>query len=528
MRNRLSKLKFPKLDYLFVAMALSLFVISAIFRMGIPTEPRDKMIFDENYFVVQTESYMVNRYFYDPHGIFGRIPLLVGHILANPGYEEKLEPDKLADKSENGYQSPLNLDGIRFFPKLIGSLIPVLMFVLCYQLINHKRNKERAIANYLIPYLGGLAIAFENALILDSRIALLSQPMFAMMLLTLIAGIRYMRARTRSGTIWAFIFLVLCVGLTLGTKMVAYSVIPFALLMVIWKEYHSLENMRPVRRLAAGIITSLLIVYLGFLMYLGSFIWHFDQLHTYGPSAASALESYQKDLKEGTNETPFLAKYWDWQQRSLRYQQYVPELDYTKPDEIGSLWINWPINARPIQYWTEFTSGANATYAGLVTLGNPVVWALGLIGVLLLTGFGVARLLIGKNGFGWTHALVLALYFANWLPFAPIRRVMYIYHYYPALIFSVIAFTLFCYTFVVPRLAQVLPVLVSKIKTRAKIVLHNPLEVSTVIIFVSLLIAIVIGFYIYAPFTYKLPLNKDQFEARLIFYKEWNLKWPGK
>lgn len=526
MHAKLKKIT-PQWDFLFVAMALSLFAISAIFRLGIPTEPRDRMIFDENYFVVQTESYMTNRYFYDPHGIFGRIPLLVGHILANPDYAQKLDPEKLADKAENGYQSPLNLDGIRFFPKLIGSILPVLVFVFLFMLINWQ-HKVSSIAGYLVPYVGGLAIAFENSLILDSRIAMLSQPMFAAMLITLIAGLVYMRARTRNQTIWAFIFVVLAIGLTLGTKMVAYAVIPFTLAMVVYKEYASLRGMTPIRRWAAGIITAVLICYLAFLIYLGSFIWHFAQLETYAPSAAQALESYQRDLRSGTNETPFLAKYWDWQQRSFRYQEYVPELDYTKPDEIGSMWINWPIMARPIQYWTEFSGGDSATYQGLVTLGNPTVWVMGLIGVFGLTAMGFARIVGGKNGFSWIHLLVIGLYFANWLPFAPIRRVMYIYHYYPALIFSVLAFCLLLYTFVLPRLNQALPWLLAKISPKHRLIkLSNIPDTVTVAIFLVILLGLVVGFYLYAPFTYKLPLTKQQFESRLLL-KEWNLKWPGK
>lgn len=513
-------------------MAISLFVISAIFRFGIPTEPRDKLIFDENYFVLQTESYMVNKYFYDPHGIIGRIPLYIGHMLANPDFVDKIDMSKLADKSEDGYQVTLNLDGIRAAPKLFGSILAVLIFIICFQLINWKNSKPQSIAGYLIPYMGGLLIAFENSLILDSRIAMLSEPMFVFMALAIAVGISYFKSKGRKRTAFWFLAVVLSVGLVLGTKMVAYSVLPFVLVLVWLKEYLNVKPTKLVVRVIGATVISLIVVYIAFVFYLSTFIWHFNQFKYTSDSASGALDSYEEDLKNGTNETTFLAKYWDWQKRSFEYQQLVPKLDYTKSDEIGSMWITWPMMARPINYWNEYVSDNGQNFfVGLITIGNPVVWFGGLAGVLLLLSMGIGRLFVGRNGFGWKHLFVLGLFFANWLPFALIDRVMYIYHYYPALIFSAIAWALLVHDFIIPRLVTLSARLQAKYQTVIKLNMvqrffENKAEWITIGIFIGMLLITTIGFYLYAPFTYKLPINKSTFEQR-IFIKEWNVKWKG-
>lgn len=523
-----------KTDWLKVVMMISLFIIGAIFRFGIPTEPNDRLIFDENYFVLQTESYMVNRFFNDPHGIVGRIPLYIGHILANPDYKEKIDPEKLSDKSDSNYSVTLNLEGIRFFPKLFGSFLPVSAFILVFQLVNWKRSRPSNIAGYLIPYLGGLLIAFDNGLILDSRLAMLAQPMFFFMLLTLITAISYFNSKTKLKTAILFLLCALTIGLTMGTKMVAYSVIPFALVLVWVKEFVAgHKSMGLLRSFLSASIMAAIVMYLGAVVYLGTFTWHFSQIKNYSPAANEVVDSYKEDLKNGTDNTSFLTKYWDWQQRSLRYQSLVPELDYTKKDEIGSMWITWPVMARPISYWTEYSANSEgkSVFVGLITISNPVVWFGGLAGVIILASLAIGRF-FGRNGFGWRHVFVLGLYFANWLPFALINRVMYIYHYYPALIFSVIVWAVVIHDFIIPRLVDLPGLLKGKVVVPAfaagfvRGFKANKVEWVTIGLFALMLFAMVLGFYFYAPFTYKLPVTKSEFESRMLL-KEWNVKWTG-
>lgn len=547
------KFKFPRLqiDWLKMAMIISLFFISVVFRFGVPTEPRDRLVFDENYFVLQTESYMMNKYFFDPHGIIGRIPLVIGHTLANPDFASKLDVEKLADKAEDGYQSPLNLDGIRFFPKLIGSLVPVLVFAITFLLVNWRRQTRSdgklqpiTMAGYLIPYLAGLLIAFENSLILDSRIAMLSQPMFFAILFTLYGGLKYYQAVGKRRYFW-FAVLVLAVGIALGTKMVAYAAIPLALMLQWLADWRSSRRHKKLFRIIFSTVNSGLILYLAAFIYLGSFVWHFSQLKTYSDSAANIVQSYKDDLKNGTDTTSFLTKYSDWLGRSLEYQALVPELDYAKDDEIGSMWITWPIMARPIRYWTEFSDDTQQTFQGLISVGNPVVWFSGLLGVLVLAGLIFARFLSGRNGITKKHLYLALAFAANWLPFAPIARVMYIYHYYPALIMSVIVFAVLVHDFLLPRLEfGVAKVNMSFVSGRlaalpnlrgVKKWLQNfsgfwkrdTADKVTITVFLVMLALTVIAFYIYAPFTYKLPISKQDFETRM-FIKEWNMKWPGK
>ena len=91
-------------------------------------------------------------------------------------------------------------------------------------------------------------------------------------------------------------------------------------------------------------------------IYFSVFAWHFAHIQTYTKNADEISDycpSYLEDLKAGTNKSEFFCKLYSQFQLSLKYQKYVPELDFTKEDEIGSKWITWPIMARTCLLYTS-------------------------------------------------------------------------------------------------------------------------------------------------------------------------------
>ncbi|MCL6554467.1 MAG: hypothetical protein K6W08_15310, partial [Firmicutes bacterium] len=89
-----------------------------------------------------------------------------------------------------------------------------------------------------------------------------------------------------------------------------------------------------------------------------------------------------------------------------------------------SAWWSWPLLIRPI--WYEYRETAPHLYRGVVALGNPVLWWAGLA-ALVVVAVGAVR----------TRALpetfLLAGFLLSYLQYAAVRRVLFLYHYLPAL-----------------------------------------------------------------------------------------------
>lgn len=520
-----TKVYFRRLDYVYILLALCVLFTSAIFRIVVPMQPSGSLVFDELYFIPQSESYIVQRYYFDIHPPLGKMLLYLGEMIVNPNAEDLINAELLANRVDN-YVSPLNLAGARLFPMVLGSLVPLLVFIFAYQLVSWGK-KSHGMLQKIFPFLAGMAIALENAFIVESRYALLNQMMIFFMLLSCIFAVKYYFSSSRRQKFTTFMLILLSFGAAVGIKWLALGVLTFILVLVAKKDFRDLAKLGIKRRIVAVAVNVLLLVYLVFILHLGIYAWHFDRIKNYAPAADSVTASYRQDLLDGTNKTSFWKKFVDWQRQNWDYNQNLTPLDYGKQGEIGSEWITWPIMARPINYYWRAEAGKDLRYVYL--LGNPVVWGLGLIGIIMLTGLGISRI-FSKNSFRKKHLLVLLLYFANWLPFGFISRVMYMYHYFPALLFSVIAFALVLHDFVVPRLREINPAKIWGMKIiYHKLKINSSMWWSVVATLIGgiLLLLVMLSFYFYSPLTYMLPLNKAEFEQRIL-RREWNVKWLGR
>jgi len=98
----------------------------------------------------------------------------------------------------------------------------------------------------------------------------------------------------------------------------------------------------------------------------------------------------------------------------------------------SSEWYTWPIMWRPL--WMYVGHFADTT-SHISTFGNPALWWFAipaLIGVLWLA------LRHRKK----TAIFIIVPFLAQWLIFAFIGRCLFIYHYYPNVLFLILAFTL--------------------------------------------------------------------------------------
>ena len=97
-----------------------------------------------------------------------------------------------------------------------------------------------------------------------------------------------------------------------------------------------------------------------------------------------------------------------------------------------SKWYTWPIMLKPVWFYVQ-NMGNNIT-STISNIGNPAIWWFGIISFVY-----VLIDVIRKRKL--EHIFILVMYLVVWLPYVFIGRVMFLYHYFMALPFVMLAVT---------------------------------------------------------------------------------------
>ena len=133
-------------------------------------------------------------------------------------------------------------------------------------------------------------------------------------------------------------------------------------------------------------------------------------------------------------------------------QAYIYHATLTATHPYGSPWFSWPFLYRPVAYYYEYQGlGMDAVthhplVAGIIDVGNPVIWWAAIPAVLALPYFVLRHR-------SFPAALILVGFVTQYLPWARITRVIFLYHMFGGLIFMVLALA-----FVLVRMQQAGPV----------------------------------------------------------------------
>jgi dolichyl-phosphate-mannose-protein mannosyltransferase len=144
---------------------------------------------------------------------------------------------------------------------------------------------------------------------------------------------------------------------------------------------------------------------------------------------------------------------WHWHKESFDYQASL-----TATHHYGSLWISWPVEWRTVLFL--YDKQPDGTVQVMTTLANPLVlWGstLTVLGTTLwFLWSGIQAIWLRTKGvreeiWMFRHPVfpLLLGYYSAWLPFAPVHRVMFFYHYMPAY-----GFALLLTAYWIGRLAQ--------------------------------------------------------------------------
>jgi dolichyl-phosphate-mannose--protein O-mannosyl transferase len=138
-----------------------------------------------------------------------------------------------------------------------------------------------------------------------------------------------------------------------------------------------------------------------------------------------------------------LADLLDYQRSSFVYHA---TLKATHP--YGSPWWSWPLLARPVLYYAEYTKLGFDQWTGeqlvsrISDLGNPWIWWTSLPCVVSLPYFVVRHR-------SFPATVILLGFITQYLPWSAISRVLFMYHMFGGLIFMILALA-----FVLTHLAE--------------------------------------------------------------------------
>ncbi len=120
-----------------------------------------------------------------------------------------------------------------------------------------------------------------------------------------------------------------------------------------------------------------------------------------------------------------------------------------------SPWYEWPLSLRPMWFYSGARSGSTAST--ILTFGNPAVWWGGLAALLWTVAVfirgHVRRVPLGivlkARANDLRPAMLLVMFFAQYLPWVLVPRGTYIYHYFPA-----VPVIILCAALLLDRLAE--------------------------------------------------------------------------
>lgn len=420
-----------------------------------------EVVFDEVHFGKFVSAYYTGEHYFDIHPPLGKL-LIAGFVSFfgfSPGFDFEVIGAEYGD---------IPYAALRFLPNLAGALIPV------------------AVAGMLLAlgvpkaagFLAGALLAIDNALLTQSRFILVD----SFLMFFGFAGLwLFFRARNRGYPIVGVILAGIVLAMSFSVKWTGLAFFGLAAGVMMWDRVgeHALRLLlrrrTPVTRSNSSgffktLRTPVLFIGTALAVYLAVFVVHFALLPYPGPGDAFMSANF--------SEKPLLVKIGELNLVMLAANE---GLTATHPDA-SPAW-SWPLMARPIFYWVQ--SVGEGVTARIYLLGNPAVWWLSTLGVLIAI-------------FAWRPRspqmiqIKWILYFGwliNLLPFLGIGRVMFLYHYLPALGFAV-------------------AILATWMRDALTIKQFKLVSAGVVVI-------AALAFVFFAPLSYGFPLTETEYQARL-------------
>jgi dolichyl-phosphate-mannose-protein mannosyltransferase len=408
-----------KSKYFFFILAASL-----CFHLLFFGQPKG-VVFDEVFYGDFAQDYLKGEYFFNVHPPLGS--MLIAGTAKLMGYDHyHAYESSSSEYATNDYLF------LRLLPLIAGIFLGPLLYLVAKAL----NFSERA------SILVGFFVSGDNALITQSRFILPDILLLLFGFLGILYFLKYKKSLSGGHLVFAGFFSALAASIK-WTGLGFLAIIMLCYLFLLFKSGKRKGS------LSIGIL-SLIVVPIVF--YFSIFTLHFWLLKNTGSGAYTHTPGFQKTLagsvfekKPDIKTLGILGKFIE--ENSLMYsvsKKMAVTHDYS------SKWYSWPFLGKSIFYWG---SSAGGRQIEMRLIGNPVIWWSGFLAVLIILGLFLVKVIsklknIWKSqhkwrssflGFDFAPLFILVGFLVNWAPFVFIHRFMFLYHYFPALVFSVLA-----------------------------------------------------------------------------------------
>lgn len=456
---------------------LVILIVSVIVHFAFWGHP-PAVVFDEVHAGNFMSNYWHGTYFFDVHPPLGKLLEAAFGLLTGANHA-------IADYATIGDPLPPSVTLLRLLPIIAGTLLPLIAYLVLRKLRFSKTS----------AFTAATLITLENSLVVQSRFILYDVIMIACGLLAFLAYQYYVEPPAGAPRV-RWLCLVISLLAAAAAPSIKWTGLAFVLLIILfeaWRLFTGSPAAPAMQRFRHWLRLSLAYGAVTVVVYVGLFAVHFALLPQAGPGDAFMSPQFLKTLS-GTMEAGnqyLQAENFADKVIELNAAMYRADQSLTAPHEYSSKWYTWPFELRPIFYWQSPASSTPASYIYL--LGNPVDYWLGSISVIALVIYGMLIVLKGRLKLlapvqSRSLFFIIAGFLVNFLPFIFIGRVMFLYHYEAALVWSVMAVS-FC--------VEILP---ARRRRVAAITL------------VSLAIA---AFIFFSPLTYGTPLTDSALHARM-------------
>ncbi len=413
------------------------------------------VVFDEVYMGSFVSSYESGKYYFDIHPPFAKlVTKFFGDIVGVP-YN--------VDFGTIGNALPSDIIILRLLPLIAGILLPLVIYGICRKLNFSK----------LLSFTAGALLCLENSLVIQSRFILFDSWLLLCGFSAVLLYLFYIKNESKKS------LLVLSALLASCAFSIKWTGLAFPLLIMIAELVRTRYIVKVLKFFAVYAI-------IGLAFYMSIFAIHFAYLTHSGPGDPFMTDRFQKTLigsqYENSDLVPkgFFGKFIE-----LNVEMYEANKTLTATHSYSSPWYSWPLMTRSVFYWQGVQTEEGSSYIYL--LGNPLIYLLGTLSILLLAW----QALIKKDR-NKVLLFILTGFLVNFLPFMFIGRVMFLYHYEAALIFSIIAL---CY------------------------VIQHHIHHKVITIYIFLMLSLTL-FIFFSPLTYGRNLTDGELSARM-WLKGW-------
>ena len=429
------------------------------------------VVFDEVYFKVYAGDYLTGSYYFDPHPPLGKLLLGAWAWIS--------------------HQNPATITGgdpavvLRVVPAIAGAAIIPVFYLFLRQLGASRRAST----------LGAALLLLDNALLVESRFILIDSLLilFGLAAVTCFLAARRHTGRLRLGLIVSSALLAGLAASTKWTGLTALGLIGFIWLTDQIRRPHHISWRARIREVLTLFLVPLL-------TYLAVFWIHFSLLHHSGQGDAFMSTRFQSTLIGNANYDPSVhMSFWD---KFIDLNQAMNSSEEglkTATHPYGSKWTSWPLMVRSVYYWQGDTS-STGTQGNIYLLGNPAIWW----GILVVIAAGTivsSKTLRRLRPFRFALAFLAIGYLMNYLPFSRIVRVMFLYHYLFAFIYS-LAFAVI-----------LLGALADWMKDSPKFWAFS--SVTSRNLYIGVLMLATISFIYFAPLSYGVPLTPAELAGHM-------------